>query len=286
MFNNTNLFYFASIRKTCAAVGTLFSNIQIQRFPTPGGVGTPTKTIQIPFSFAPSMKWLDQREELVQPAPAIIETQNKKIQVRKTLPRMSLELMDLQYDAGRKLQTMNYVSRTNSNVSQVFRQLVPVPFDYMFDLNIRTKEMDDSFQILEQILPNFTPDFNLTIMDIPELNIKRDVQLIFSGMEKEDNYESALDTDRQITWTLHFVAKGHLYPAINNSGIIKTVIEKIYTDASMSAATEAAQIVTKVEPQSAGINDSWTPETFVYERDSGDPQELDSNGDPISDSNG
>jgi hypothetical protein len=286
MFTNQNLFYFGTIRKVTAAFGDIFTNIQIQRFTGNGGTGDVTQTILVPIQNAATQKWLNINSELIQPAPAYEVAANKKIQVRKTLPRMSFEMMDMQYDAGRKMQTMNYVSRANSDVSKVLNQLVPVPYDFAFNLYIEVKDLDDGFQILEQILPNFTPDFNVTLKDIPEMSIERDMPVIYTGSNKEDNYSGTVDEDRYVRWTLTFVAKAHLYPAIKNANIIKKVFTKIYTDPSMAGTYEAAQNVTKVEPQSAGLDDTFTVDSTTYERDSGSPNELDSNGDPITDSNG
>jgi hypothetical protein len=286
MFTNQNLFYFATIRKITAAFGDIFTNVYIQRFTGNGGTGDVTQTILVPLQNAATQKWLNVNEELVQPAPAYEVNANKKNQVRKTLPRMSFEMMDLQPDRGRKLPTMNSVSRANSDVSKVLNQLVPVPFDFAYNLYIETKDLDDSFQIIEQILPNFTPDFNVTLRDIPEMNIERDMPVIFTGINKEDNHNGQVDDDRTVKWTLTFVAKGHLYPVIKNSSIIKKVFTNIYTDPSMDSQYKAAENVTKVEPQSAGLNDTFTVDSTTYERDSGDPNELDSNGEPVTDSNG
>lgn len=278
MFTNQNLFYFATIRKITAAFGDIFTNVQIQRFSGNGGTGAVTQTILVPIRNAATQKWLNLDDELVQPAPAYEKNSNKKPQVRRTLPRMSFEMKDLQYDASRKMQTMNSVNRANTDVNKVLKQLVPVPYDFVFDLYIETKDLDDGFQIIEQILPNFTPDFNVTLKDIPEMNIKRDMPVIFSGITKDDNYQGEFDGDRVIRWTLTFVAKAHLYPAIKDSGIIKKVFTNIYTDEAMDNLVAAN--ITKVNPQSAGIDDTWTIQQTTYEQ----PIDLDSNGEP--DSNG
>ena len=279
MFTNQNLFYFGTIRKITAAFGDIFSNVQIQRFTGNGGSGSVVQTILVPIQNAATQKWLNQQEELIQPAPAYEKNANKKIQVRKTLPRMSFEMKDMQYDAGRKMQTMNYVSRANTDVSKVLNQLVPVPYDFVFDLNIEVKDLDDGFQIIEQILPNFTPDFCVSLKDIPEMNIVRDMPVIFTGINKDDNYAGAYDEDRVIKWTLTFVAKAHMYPAVKNSGIIKKVFTNIYTDGAESQ--EVAATITKVEPPTAGINDSYTVDQHTYETPN---ITYDSNGEP--DSNG
>ena len=53
-------------------------------------------------------------------------------------------------------------------------QYAPSPYNINVALYIYAKNQDDGLQILEQILPYFNPDFNLSITAIPELNIQND----------------------------------------------------------------------------------------------------------------
>ena len=54
-----------------------------------------------------------------------------------------------------------------------------MPYDFNFSLSVFVKNADDGVQILEQILPFFTPEWTTTLKIIPEMNIKHDVNIKF-----------------------------------------------------------------------------------------------------------
>ena len=187
-----------------------------------------TKTIKVLLHIEIQLeKWLNELKEYVH-APQMLENDPtaKATRVRKTLPRMSFEMTNLAYDKSRKLQTIRGVQKavTGSNPQAVLKQLNPVPFDIQYDLTIATKFIDDGLQILEQILPNFTPSWTLNIIDIPELGIERDCNVIFAGISKQDSYEGNYEDERILTWTLSFIVKGHIYP---NIGSYMVLLEKL-----------------------------------------------------------
>lgn len=273
-----DIFYFASIRKISASFGALFSNIRIARYSEVGGNGDIISVIKVPFAGSERQKWLDLIQENVHPPQAYTEEQNKKTRVRTSLPRMSFELTSLQYDPARKLQTTGAVIRQSSDVTRVLKQLNPVPCDISYDVNIAVKNIDDGLQIIEQILPNFTPSWTMNIKDIPELGISRDVFVIFAGITKTDTYEGSFEEERVINWTLSFVVKGYVYPAIKGAGIIKTVIDNISQQKDLSHTDAIVHV--EVNPPSANKDDNWTAKTEIFEE-----PDIDSNGKPIGDSN-
>ena len=86
---------------------------------------------------------------------------NKSTQM--SLPRMSFEFTDLQYDPTRKsTQTQQFVVK-NSTGSEIKKGYVPVPYNMTIQLSVMTKLNDDMLQIIEQILPYFQPMYNLPI---------------------------------------------------------------------------------------------------------------------------
>ena len=279
MLNNQDIFYFATIRKITAAFGTIFDDVRISRYSNNAGSGTVLKTIRVPFAYAEGQKWLSHLREDVTSSLAVTTPSNRKTRVRKSLPRMSFELTSLQYDANRKLQTLGAIKKSsNTDVNILLKQLNPIPYDIGYDLNIAVANIDDGLQILEQILPNFAPSWNLTVNDIPELGIVRDVPVIFGGISKQDTYQGSYEEERIITWTLSFVVKGYIYPMIRDASIIKTVIDNIYTNNDME--NKDAIVTVAVDPIDADITDDYEVETHIYEGD-----QIDSNGDPIEDSN-
>ena len=66
---------------------------------------------------------------------------------------------------------------------------MPVPYNLDFELYAITKQSDDALQMIEQIVPFFQPDYTVTINDMSDMGIKRDVPIILNSINYEDNYK-------------------------------------------------------------------------------------------------
>ena len=97
----------------------------------------------------------------------------------------------------------------------------PVPYDVGFSLNVYIKNIEDGTNIIEQILPYFTPEFTVTLKSATDLGLKQDLPVILTAVTMEDNFEGGFDDRRIITWTLDFILKGMLYGSVRDSKIIK-----------------------------------------------------------------
>ena len=93
-----------------------------------------------------------------------------------------------------------------------------------------SKSGDDALQIIEQILPFFQPEYTITINDNVDMNQKRDVPIVLTGIDYEDNYEGDFVSRRAIIYTLSFTAKFYLYGPVTKQSIIKSVQVDQYTD--------------------------------------------------------
>ena len=85
------------------------------------------------------------------------------------------------------------------------------------------KYSDDGTQILEQILPYFTPEFQVTLNELATMGIKRDIPIILNSVSTEDTYEGDFITRRVLLHTLTFTVKGHIYSRTSDQGLIRTV---------------------------------------------------------------
>ena len=72
---------------------------------------------------------------------------------------------------------------------QLDSQFMPVPYNLEVVLYVLAKQSDDALQIVEQILPFFQPDYTITINDMSDMGIKRDVPIVLNSISYEDNYE-------------------------------------------------------------------------------------------------
>lgn len=206
-------FYHKGISKTVTAFGTLFNNIQIRHCDESGN---PISVLKVPLAYGPIQKFL-----------ARIEQQNKgdrKIAI--TLPRMSFEMVSLDYDSQRKasvIQTFK-ASRVEDGTA-VNKIFTPVPYNIGFELNIIAKIQDDVLQIVEQILPFFQPSFNVTVNMLPEVHESKDIPIVLNRVGFRDDYEGDFTSRRSIVYTLNFTAKTYLFSELpeSNDGLIKKV---------------------------------------------------------------
>ena len=76
---------------------------------------------------------------------------------------------------------------------------------------------------MEQILPFFTPEFQVTLNESTELGIKRDIPVILNNMSTEDDYEGDFATRRVLMYTLDFTLKMRFFGPTANTAIIKEI---------------------------------------------------------------
>ena len=205
-------FYHQTIRKYVAVFGTLFNDINIER---KNSSGTVVERLKVPLAYGPKQKWLLAVQDT---------TADRKVIATRT-PRMGFAMTGVSYDTVRKLNTIgrNVKANTSSTTTSMVTMYNPVPYNFDFELFILVKNAEDGTQILEQILPYFTPEFTVTVNTIPDMNIKADVPIVLNSSSVADEYEGDLSTRRTITWTLSFVLKGFIYPNITSGQVIKTI---------------------------------------------------------------
>jgi len=216
-------FYHEILRKTVIGFGTLFNGIEIRHDNDSGGE---VSRMKVPLAYGPMQKFLAKIEQqpTIQGRPAI------------TLPRMSFEMTNLNYDPSRKASiTQTFKSGNTDNVKKVF---MPVPYNVGFMLSIATKLNDDMLQIMEQILPYFQPGLNITLNLISSINEKRDIPIILESINMSDDYEGSFDNRRAMITTMQFSAKVYLFGAVadNPDGLIKKVNVDYFTDTNRVTA--------------------------------------------------
>jgi len=213
-------FYHQTSRKMVVAFGSLFNNIEVRRTDSNDAV---TEVIKIPLSYGPKDKMLVR----ISQDPSL----NPKVAL--TVPRMGFELTSMTYDGARKLNTMG--RNVKKGTTGLKKQFNPVPYNWDFSLYVFVKNAEDGTQILEQILPFFTPDFTVTMTLVSGMTIKMDVPLVLNSVSSEDTYEGDFATRRSIIWTLSFVMKGFLYPSVTDNA--KVITSSVVDTHIMSAAT-------------------------------------------------
>ena len=192
----------------------MFNDLNIEKKNSSGNVVSRQK---VPIAYGPKQKFLTR----------IRQDPNIDRQVAIQLPRMGFEMTSLTYDPIRKLNSVGKIIGRPANTegrNTLRKMFNPVPYNMDFQLFVFVDNAEDGTQILEQILPFFTPEFNVTINAVSELGIKLDVPISFNSASLEDTFDGEFTARRTLIWTLDFFMKGFLYPDIKGGGkIVKSV---------------------------------------------------------------
>ena len=214
--------YHRIIRKIVVAFGNIFNNISLSRYDSNG---VEQEHFLVPILYGGKEKYVSRLEG----DPNL----DKKVQI--TLPIMSFEMMDMSYDASRKLNTNQRLTHSHGEQNTTLSVYNPVPFDFDFDLYAYVRNIEDGAQLMEKILPYFTPDYTVTVNLIPEMGIVKQLPLVLKSVSHEIDYEGDYNTNvRSIIWTLKFTVKGYLYGPVSQPKIIRNSITNIINDSNFN----------------------------------------------------
>lgn len=213
-----NHFYNRTIRKIVVAFGTMFNDLVLVRYNVAGT--TEYERTRVPLSYGAKEKYLTRLTS----DPTLTKSINVYV------PRMSFDLVGLSYDSTRKFNTINRNFGINDATGVVSGQYAPVPYNFEFDLSIYVRNQEDGTQILEQILPFFTPDFTITLDLVPKVGRKYDMPVTLNSVSPEIDYEGDFSTTRLIIWNLNFTVKAYIFPPVGEVGLIQQANTNIYTE--------------------------------------------------------
>ena len=220
-------FYNEILRKTIIGFGTLFNGLTIKQ---------DGSTVKVPLAYGPTQKFLARLEQ----APNLSQA------TAISLPRMSFEFTGLTYDSSRKVTTTQTIAVKNpddgTDIKKVF---MPVPYNMQFELAIMCKLNDDALQLVEQILPFFQPQYNLTINLVSLINEKKDVPVVLENITMQDDYEGDFTSRRVLLYTLRFTAKTYLFGPVTSASkdIIKTASVRYLAGGSQSTQRDVSYSV-------------------------------------------
>ncbi len=211
-------FYNEIFRKTIISFGTLFNNITVKQ---EGSV------VKVPLAYGPIQKFLARLEQ----APNL----NQSVAI--SLPRMSFEFIGITYDPSRKVTTtQQFTVKDPDDGTETKKVFMPVPYNMQFELAIMCKLNDDALQIVEQILPYFQPQYNLTVQLMETIKEKRDIPIVLENVTMQDDYEGDYTSRRVLMYTLRFTAKTYLFGPVTSAtkDIIKGVSVRYLAGGSKS----------------------------------------------------
>lgn len=229
-------FYHKTIFKSVATFGTLFNDITVKRTDSSNQT---VKEIKVPLSYAPRGKFLSKLK--VQPNDNQLDKRTAIV-----LPRIAFEMTGFSYDSERKLNSLG--SRYNTTQNDIEKSMYnPVPYNIDFSLGVYVEHFDEGLQIIEQIVPFFSPYLNIPSKLIyDDMESVDDVPVLLSSVSLEETYQGSYEDKRIIQWTLAFTMKTNIFKPIKESGLIRQVETNI-----ISTPTGDSGEVTPEEVQQA-----------------------------------
>lgn len=199
-FNN------ACIRKLVIGFGSLFNNIYIKQLNKDGS----DRDTLVPLTYAPKEKFYKRLT-----LPSSISEQTR---IELNTPQIAFELTNMVYDPLRKLNKLN---KSIDPLNPTSTSFMEVPYNFGFGLYAYTRNIEENLQIVEQILPYFTPEFVITL-NFTNLNKKIDVPIVLTQTNLTQEYEGDFSSRRLVVSSFNFAAKSYVFSNTEINSIISS----------------------------------------------------------------
>lgn len=208
-------FYHRTIRSLVTVFGTLFNNVRLVRYNNQGTVEI--ERVNVPISYASKEKFYKRLSE-----DPVIENQTQI-----NLPRFAFEVAGFSFDPLRKFSTYNNIFyKIPSNLVNRVRL---VPYNLEFNLHLFVRNIEEGFQIVEQIAGTFDPDYTVTMDFIEPGSIKLDVPIVLNSITYDDSYDGDIESTRVLSWTLSFSVKAYFLTITEQSKLITDAYGNVYS---------------------------------------------------------
>ena len=134
----------------------------------------------------------------------------------------------------------------------------PVPYNIDMSLYIITKTQEDALQIIEQILPWFTPEYSMTINAVDEMGIKLDVPVVLNSVIVSDEFEGTFQQRRFVIHTINFQMKVSMFGPVSTQNVIGQVTANLSQQLDGTLSTK--YIAEGDIPTKTVTNEQWIDE--------------------------
>ncbi|MBR4427338.1 MAG: tail sheath stabilizer and completion protein [Spirochaetales bacterium] len=210
----------STIRLMHVLFASLFNNLYVNTYDKDGNVSG-TQLVPIVCSSRSNLGvWIEEK---------LRDANDSAVEIGRLFPKISYEMTDIAREPSFQINPKQYILRTKitDETLQTGKFPVPVAYRFSFNMNIWANSMESSLQILDQILPYFSPEMNIKIKEMRSLNIVNDVKVVFNGISRDDNYIEGFSTNRIVNWTLTFDVFANIVPPRFNSNVIQHVIVRM-----------------------------------------------------------
>ena len=244
-----NAFNNQSIRKLVVAFGSLFDEIYVLRKNDTTDI---EEKIKVPITFSSKEKFLRRLEQ----NSSISD--NVKTQIN--LPYMSFDITGIAYDNNRKRNKLRIASTSETIDEQniTYKTFAETPIAVSMNVYFYTRNLDEIFQIIEQIASYFNPEFNIRL-NFNDVHKNINVPITMRDIRISDDHEGNFGSKRTLLGSISFIVSSYLFGEIKSGNSINTFT--FTQDADPDPVTYAALL--NAQGSSIIINSSYSNQ-FYY----------------------
>ena len=213
-----NHFYHRTIATLTGVFGTIFDEIKIVR--------KDGKTVLVPIAYAVKQRYNVRNTQNPDPL---------KSNVKMQLPRMSYKLTGMRRDPSRATSKFARIVDKAVDRTQALSlnaQMNRVPYTFSFQLNIKTKTIDDMLQVVEQIVVNFNTPLSVLVDDNKDVHQDSAIVIKLLDTGIEDMSEGGFEDEQSFETVMNFELDGWLYMPTSVAKVIKKVTVNVFDGGS------------------------------------------------------
>ena len=216
-------FYNKNLRKVVIGFGSLFNNIYVEHS-NPDDQNNPL-SIRVPITYAPQEKFIRRYLET--------SSINDGTRIENQLPRLSYIMSSVAVDPSRRRNKSNInknMSGTTPNCNNPATFVEEeVPVNISFSLFIYTRHIDDTLQIVEQIIPYFNPDHIITInMNADQTDVRIPITMLSNNIS--ERFDGDFGNRRINISSFNFIAKSYIFGQVTTNTVVKSTNPGITLD--------------------------------------------------------
>ena len=231
----------SAIRNVSVVFGSVFSNLHVRKYKKDGTIDMSAATL-VPIAYSAKEAyslWMDEKMRMP----------DASSEVNVKFPRLSFEMTGLSMTPERGMNVNLPVhGRSVSPSGRVVKSRAPVSYSFEFTLTVWAKNMDDSIQILDQILPMFAPEISVKMKESFGINLVNDVKIVLGSVSKGDTYQSPLEA-RIINWDLSFTVYANILPPKTDE---MSLVQDVIMDTVEAALGRPGVNLTRKMPEAIG----------------------------------
>jgi len=222
-------YYPRTIKNITVAIMDMFNNMIVKKYDENNNF---IEDMIVPFQFGPVEKYhLDRIENHYYDVSAVEHGQRFYLMI----PRMAMTLDGVTYNPNRAYGVNEWrywfaetLELSGTNLSDVFSDYQPTPYDLTYTLHIKTDKIDYFAQILENILPYFNPMLSLRVKEFSFLNVERDLPVYIESVTPEFVDDMGEQDSREVNAAIIFRVEAFMYRPFSQSKVIKIIQSRYF----------------------------------------------------------